>query len=136
MIYEYTGEQKIVDGMVLRRIRATTTLIDRGISEGDVGGWIESDSNLIDRGWVGEDAVVCQGAVVSDDAQVRHRGQVRGTARIRDTAVVYDDAIVTDAIVADASSVGGDAQVGAGCVLVVDTHLRTGVFPVAAGHSE
>lgn len=133
VIYEYTGEQTVVEGVVLRRIRATITLIDRGITAGDVGGWIESDRNLVDRGWVGEDAAVYQHAVISDDAQVRHRGKVRGQARIRGRAAVYDDAVVDeDAIVEDDSSVGGDAQVGAGCVLVMDTHLRTGVFPVAA----
>ena len=129
-IYEFLPEYKTVDGHVVHRIRAVETLIDRGIAAGDVGGWIEKTQNVVERGWVGEDAVVYGDAVVSGDAQVRHRAVVCGAAVLRDQAMVYDDARIDGAAVRDQSTVGGDAVVGAGCVLHLDTHLRTGVWPV------
>ncbi len=128
-IYEFVADHQTVDGHVVHRIRATDTLIDRGIAAGDLGGWIEKPQNVIERGWVGEEAVVYGDAEVSGDAQVRHRARVSGTSKLRNRAIVYDDARIVDAIVQDESSVGGDAVVGAGCVLTVDTHLRTGVWP-------
>ncbi|MGI6797919.1 hypothetical protein [Gordonia sihwensis] len=132
-IYELTGAHRDVDGRVVHQIRATETLIERGITTGDLGGWIQKTSNVIDRGWVGEDAVVMDDAEVSGDSQVRHRARVEGTAKIRKSAVIYDDAVITeDALVDDDSTVGGDARVGAGCRLYVDTHLRAGTWPITS----
>lgn len=56
--YELTEETLAVDGHVLHRIKA---LLDFGnVKKGDIGGWIESEYNLLhdDDCWVYGDAVI------------------------------------------------------------------------------
>ena len=53
--YEFTGETKIVDGITLRRIRR--------LSDGLVGGWIESERNLSHEG----ESFVYSEAIIFDE---------------------------------------------------------------------
>ena len=82
MNYEFTGETKTVYGVTLHRIRATKDIPRLGVMSGDVGGWIERESNLSDDAWV------------SGNAQVYGRAQVFGDARVYGVARVYGDAQV------------------------------------------
>ena len=105
MKYEFTGEKKEYHG-VLHRIRAVRDF--GNVKAGDLGGWIESISNLSQEGnaWVGGDAIVCGNAVVSDDACVY------GTSRVYNDACVYGNSRVYDnARVYDTSRVYGNAVV-------------------------
>lgn len=69
--FEFTGETKSTPtGVVLHRIRATKPLPRFDVRVGDVGGWIESESNLSGGAWVSGNAWVSGGARVSGDAQV------------------------------------------------------------------
>ena len=58
--FEFTGEEKTVDGVLLKRIRAKNAF---GIvAKGEVGGFIEAEKNLNSCGnaWVSGDARVTQ----------------------------------------------------------------------------
>lgn len=71
--YEFTGETTTApNGAVLQRIRATKDLPKHGVSVGDVGGWIESESNL------------------SGDAQVFGNARVFGDAQVYGNAWVFE----------------------------------------------
>lgn len=111
--YEFTGETMNHDGHLLHRIRR--------LSDGKLGGWIESEENLSQEGgcWVADKAIVSGNAQVSGNAKVSHdaivygNAQVSGNAsislgaRVYGNARVYDDATVYD----NNTVVCGNAQV-------------------------
>ena len=68
--YEFTGETKVICGRTLNRIRALVSFVD--VSSGDLGGWIEKESNLSLEGnaWVYGNAEVYGNAKVYGDAEV------------------------------------------------------------------
>lgn len=128
--YEFTGETKVVDGIALHRIRR--------LSDGAIGGWIESEANLsheescwifdnaaisggarifgnavvFDNAEVFGDARVFGGAVISDDAAISDNARIFGNARIFDNAVVFGTAwIFGRAVVSDDARVPCDARV-------------------------
>lgn len=78
--YEFTGETKEINGITLHRIRAVRDFGD--VRAGDVGGWIEKEDNLSQKGnaWVYGDALVYGNALVYGDAQVYGNARVCGGA--------------------------------------------------------
>lgn len=71
--YEFTGETRALSSTtILHRIRAVIDIPSAGVNAGDIGGWIESDSNLSNSGdaWVSGNARVFGDARVSGDARV------------------------------------------------------------------
>ena len=59
--WEFTGDTKICFGITLKRIRAAIDFeLKCGIviHKGELGGWIEKESNLSDNAWVSGDARV------------------------------------------------------------------------------
>lgn len=113
-------------GLVLHRIRALRDIPEHGITAGDLGGWIESESNLSQdyNAWVSGDAHVYGNACVYGDAHVYDDARVSGSAcvygdahvtgnaRVSGSACVYDNARVSgDARVTDRARVSGDARV-------------------------
>jgi len=73
MKYVITNEKREFCGRIVWRIQR--------ISDGKLGGWIETDKNLSQDGdcFVYDDAIVCEHAVVKDDAEVSGFSVVRGT---------------------------------------------------------
>ena len=89
--YELTNETIQIEGKKLYRIKA---LIDFGdVKAGDLGGFIEKESNLSHLGnaWVYDNARVCGNARVCDDAWVYDNARVYGNARVCGNAGVCDD---------------------------------------------
>ncbi len=81
--YRLTEETTKVGNRTLYRIQA---LRDFGnVKEGDIGGYIEAEKNLIQDGnaWVSDDAWVYGNARVSDDARVSGDSRVSGDADIK-----------------------------------------------------
>ena len=114
--YELTSETKIVQGTVLHRIRAL-----RGfgyVRVGDLGGWVENESNLSHDGacWVADDATVKDRAEVKDNAKVEDFAVVDGCSRIRDNARVKWHATVTNAEVCDRATVSGRMHINHGYI--------------------
>ena len=65
--YEFTGETRALSSTtILHRIRAVIDIPSAGVNAGDIGGWIESDSNLSHSG----NALVGGDAWVSGDARI------------------------------------------------------------------
>ena len=70
--YELTDETKGIGGITLHRIRALRDIPSVKVKSGDLGGWIEKESNLTQYGdaWVSGNAIVSGNAKVSGDAEV------------------------------------------------------------------
>ena len=119
----------------LRRIEA---LKDFGnVRKGDLGGWIEKESNLSQEGdcWVSDSARVYDDARVFGDAKIfdiaqvfnqaliynkakiSNNSRVYGHALIRDTATISGSANIHDAMMCDNASISDFAYVSGSSVL-------------------
>ncbi|MCI9078318.1 MAG: hypothetical protein HFH68_05240 [Lachnospiraceae bacterium] len=122
------GETQTLDNgfrkVVLNRIRA---LKDFGnVKAGDIGGWIECEKNLSQKGdaWVGGDAKVYGNAIVRDNAKVYDNAKVCGNAKVYDNAIVYDSAKVYDnAKVCGSAKVCGNAIVRDNAIVYMPNHV-------------
>ena len=137
---EYNGTQK-----TLYRIQA---LKDFGnVKAGDLGGFIESTSNLSKRGscWVYDDgAVFCDAKVygdakICDNADVYDNARVYGKAKVSGNAKIYDNAKVSGRVkVKDYGKVCGDDCLSGSEIITGKTEkyigkgVETGVV-IAAG---
>ena len=96
----------IAPGRTLKRIRALATIAVAGVAPGNLGGYVESETNLAQvsgDAWVSGDARVSGNARVSGDARVYGDAWVSGDAR------VYGDALVCgDGLIFWASKVGSE----------------------------
>ena len=110
--YEFTGETLEHEGHTLKRIRR--------LSDGELGGWIESEGNLSHLGdsWVGDNAQVCGDAYVFGGARVFGYAEVCEDAKVSGGAQVYGDAkvcgdarVLGNAHVSENAKVCGDAWV-------------------------
>ena len=83
-------------GLVLRRIRALKNIPLYGVKKGDLGGFLESESNLSQDGdcWVDHNAKVYGCAEVRDNALVEKHAQVFGSAKIHGNAWIHGKAKV------------------------------------------
>jgi hypothetical protein len=125
-------DTRILFGITLYRIKALVAIEAFGVKPGDLGGYIEKESNLSHEGnaWVYGNAEVSGSARVFDNAQVSGSArvfdsaevcgsaQVYGSAWVCGSARVYDNAWVSgsalvydDARVSDNAWVCGNAQV-------------------------
>ena len=91
--YEFTGETKDMHNCTFRQIRR--------ISDGEVGGWIESEKNLSHEGdaWVSGNALVSGNAKVSGNAWVSGTSKVFGDAWVSGDAWVYGNAKVSGGVI-------------------------------------
>ena len=93
--YEFTGETKqLTDKIVLKRIRR--------LSDGLIGGWIESEDNLSHKG----------SCFVYEEARVYNAAKVYGNAKIYRDAIVYEAAeIYGEARIHEDSRIFGEAKI-------------------------
>ncbi|WIM84919.1 hypothetical protein QP020_02495 [Gallibacterium anatis] len=72
MKYQLTENSIVLNNRKLYQIKALKDLPEIGVKAGDLGGWIENESNLSQNGnaWVFDDARVSGDAEVFDDARV------------------------------------------------------------------
>ena len=122
--YILTSETMEINKHILHRIKALKDFGD--VKKGDLGGWVENESNLSHKGncWVYDDAAVYSEAKVMGNAKVfdcaeiaTHSSvmgdaEVHGDARVCGYSIVQDNAKVFDgAEITNHSSVMGDAEV-------------------------
>ena len=90
--YEFVeGDEKVTPaGIIVKRIRALVAVQDTSVVPGDLGGYIQQESNLDHRGA----AWVYDNAQVYGNARVRGDALVYGNARVSDAALVAGDALV------------------------------------------
>ncbi len=77
----------------LYRVRAlkTFTTIDKTlVKKGELGGFIENESNLSHKGvcWVGENACVYENAVILDNARIGDKAIIRGNSNVFQNATI------------------------------------------------
>ena len=120
---------EIVDH-VLHRIRALKDF--RDVKKGDLGGYVEKESNLSHEGncWIYDNACIYGNACAYGNAWVYGNAHVFGDACIYGNARVYDDAHVSDAaqVYGDAwihgnACVFDDAQVSGNACIYDDVHV-------------
>ena len=104
--YEFTSETKEVNNHILHRIKALKDFGD--VHKGDLGGWLEKESNLSHEGtcWVYDNAMVYDNAEVYSHARVTGDSMVYGDAWVTSSAHICDNAQVYGK-----ASIGGNAQV-------------------------
>ena len=116
--FKLTDETRKRNGTTLHRIQAIVDLPEHGVKSGNIGGWVEKESNLQDRAWVFHDAIVRDEAIVAGEAVVKHQAVVRGEADVTENAVVMEHAYVGggatvfgNAIVRDNTEITGDVMI-------------------------
>ncbi|WP_302153463.1 hypothetical protein [Eubacterium ventriosum] len=116
--YELTEDTRIHNGRKLHRIKALRDFGD--VKKGDLGGWIESESNLSqnDKCWVYDNAEVSGAAAVEQNAQIRNIAFVSNSAKIRENAIIKDRTIICQRV-----SVSGEAVVEGGAILFGDVEI-------------
>ena len=128
--YEFVeGDEKVTPtGSIVKRIRALIAIRDTAVVPGDLGGYIQQESNLDHSGaaWVYDNAQVYGNAQVTGSARVCRNARVYGNAQIYGDARVYGNAqIYGYAHVYGNAHVCGDAQVS-GNARVSDAALVAG----------
>ena len=116
--YEFTGETLEHEGRTLKRIKR--------LSDGELGGWIESEDNLSHLGdsWVGGNAKVYGTAWVYENAEVCDNAKVYGDAWVCGYAKVYDNAkVYGDAHVFEGAEVCGYAKVHGNALVFEDAKV-------------
>lgn len=112
--YELTAETKEIGGKILHRIRALIDIPEHNVKAGDLGGWIEAERNLSQKGsaWVADEAWVTGSAWVTDSAWVTGAAWVRGNALVTGSACVTGSAwVMGKALVTGEARVTGNAWV-------------------------
>ena len=112
--YEFTDETITVNGITLHRIKALIDFDRFGVKAGDLGGFIEVETNLSHDGnaWVYGDALVYGNALISENAKVFPDALVYGNANIYGNACVSGNALVSgNAKVSENAKVSGDAWI-------------------------
>ena len=110
--YKLTENEQVVSGRTLYQIQALKSF--RDVKKGELGGWIEKESNLSQEGdcWVYYNAEVFGDAEVFDNAMVFGDARVSGDAIVSDNAEVFGGAIVYgNARVSGNAAVSGNARV-------------------------
>ena len=120
----------------LHRIRALRD-IGREVKAGDLGGFVESESNLSfeegDDAWIYDDAVACDRSYVNKQAQLRDKAMIHNTAYISEGARMSgeskaeDDSYVRGASLAEQARICGKAMI----LVHPDTHCA----PVIRGNA-
>ena len=119
----------------LHRIRALRD-IRPDIKAGDLGGFVESESNLSteleDNAWIYDDAVVCNNGYADRGAVLRNEAIVCGDGYISHGAVVSGHSRVEDSAYVRGAVLNGHAR-ASGCA-VVRCSRESGHPPILSGH--
>ena len=117
--YEFTSNTKNEYGCTLTQIRALVDMPSINVKSGDLGGWVEKETNLSQEGnaWIYGNARICGNAEVFGNARVYGNARIYGNARVFGNAEVYGDAIVY-----------GDAEVFGNARVSLRKKYKNGIF--------
>lgn len=92
--YVLTKESKRVRGKTVYRIKALRNGLS--FSQGELGGWVESENNLSQKGncWISKQAVVMDNAVAKGDCNITDSVMICENAQISDTVLIREDVMV------------------------------------------
>ena len=121
----------------LHRIRALRD-IGKNVKAGDLGGFVESESNLAvapeDTAWIFDDAIACgsayvdQGSILHDNAIACDRAYISHSSVLSSSTRAEDDAYLRGAVM------NGSARVS-GCAQIISVPGRFGT-PLLSGHCQ
>ncbi len=96
--YELIDEIKVIGHKVLHRIRALIDIPRYRVDAGDLGGFIEGESNLSHDGdcWIGNNACAYDNAQIYGNARISDNARVYGNACVYSNAHVYGKARIYD----------------------------------------
>ena len=145
--YELLKEDSVeVNGCILYRIKALRNFGNKmkgdltEVHEGDLGGYVENESNLRHDGtcWVADNAKVYGQAQVWDSSLVEDKAEVTGTSTICDHSRISGNAklsghvltegnarVYGDAVIEARVELQTDAKVGGDCWIKHDMIIRT-----------
>lgn len=92
--YRLTSEKSEFEERIIYRIQATKNFSD--VKAGDLGGWVESESNLSQEGdcWVYDDAMVLMNAFVSDNAKMKDKSVAMDNAILSENALMKNESML------------------------------------------
>ena len=125
--YEFTDETITINNKILHRIKALIDFDRFGVKAGDLGGFIEVETNLSHDGdaWVYGNALVYGNARVSGNAKVSGDALVHGNALVYGNARVSGNACVSgNALVSGNAKVSGDAWVSENAKVSGDAKIK------------
>ena len=93
--YKFTGETRFHNGATVYQIVAVKDFGD--VENGDIGGWIETESNLSHDGecWVFDSAIAMKNARVCCNAQLTDSSIASGSCLVSGSATVKGKAKIT-----------------------------------------
>ena len=127
------GQPRVTEsGARLHQIRALRDIPSIGIKAGELGGWIEKEDNLSQKGncWVFPHSFVYDNATVSGNACVGGGAQISGEARLT------DDTRVWKARVYDRVTLKGFARVMENVHVYGDAIIETDVTETIHGYPD
>ena len=94
--YELTDVTMKFEGRTLYRIRALRNFSD--VDTGELGGWVESESNLSQEGdcWIYDNAKCVDNARMYDNSTIYNNSEIHHNARMYDNSTIYDDGKMYD----------------------------------------
>lgn len=111
------------EGVILYRIQATRDSLHA--KEGELGGWIEDESNLIgNSAWIANEAQVYGGSIVKGKALVKDNARITFGSRVSGRAIVSERAIIRNATVFEKGQVRGNALLDANGGVIGDAILE------------
>ena len=117
--FELTDEQVEYLGKTLYRIRALKEIPNTKVKRGDLGGFVEKEENLSQKGtcwiydssWVYENAMVKEHAKITGNSRVYGRARVGGHAKIDLSSRILEDATIDGCAIVKTSQIYGEAFV-------------------------
>lgn len=122
--YELTNKTRIINGKTVYRIKALRDFND--VREGELGGFVESYNNLLQRGdcWIYDDAIAMDNSIVLDNAKVRQNALICGNAKIQNNSSVVGFAIVSDFVnIFDNSAIMNSAKIFGECIISGNSYI-------------
>ena len=120
----------------LHRIRALQD-IGNDVKAGDLGGFVESESNLSfeegDDAWIYDDAIACDRSHVNKQAQLRDNAMIRNTAYISEGARMCGESRAEDDSYVRGASLTEQARICGNAMILV--HPDTLCAPVIRGNA-
>ena len=120
----------------LHRIRALQD-IGNDVKAGDLGGFVESESNLSfeegDDAWIYDDAIACDRSHVNKQAQLRDNAMIRNTAYISEGARMCGESRAEDDSYVRGASLTEQARICGNAMILV--HQDTLCAPVIRGNA-
>ena len=98
--FELTQNKKNWEGRTLYQIKACTSFTTNSgieISAGELGGWVEKEQNLSQRGkaWIWSDTKIYGAAKVYGNAQIFGNAVIRGNAKVYGNAIICGDSKIS-----------------------------------------